>query len=105
MMTLTEHARGTILAVKAQPGARRNSVVGERSGALRVAVTAAPERGRANEAIVGVLSGALGVRPSRIRLLNGETSREKRFLIEEMTPADLLVRLDALLGLDIHPKS
>ena len=54
MIALSAHClRGTILPVRAQPGAKKNAVLGERAGALRVAVSAAPERGKANEAISG----------------------------------------------------
>ncbi len=93
MIAITGHDRGCVLTVKAQPGARQSGVLGERNGALRVAVTAAPERGKANEAIVGVLAGALGCKRSQISLLSGETSRDKRFLIEGMTPEDVLSTL------------
>ncbi len=98
MIALTRHARGTVLPVKAHPGARRDAVLGERAEALRVAVTAAPERGKANAAIAVVLVEALKLKGSRVSLLAGETSRDKRFLIEDVTPADLKARLDALLG-------
>lgn len=97
MIALTPHDRGTVLPVKAQPGAKRNGILGERAEALRVAVTAAPERGKANEAIAGVLADLLDVKPSRVRLLTGETSRDKRFLIEDVTPDDLRARLNTLI--------
>ena len=45
-ITITPHAEGATLAVRAQPGARKNAVVGEQAGALKVAVTAPPEDGR-----------------------------------------------------------
>ena len=60
---------------------RRTRVLGERAGALRVAVTAAPEKGKANAAIADVLAEALGCKASQVGLLSGETSREKRFLV------------------------
>ena len=66
----------------AHPGAKRNAILGERAGALRVAVTAAPERGKANEAIQTLLAESLGLKPSRISLISGATSRRKRFLLE-----------------------
>lgn len=72
--------RGVILAVRAHAAARRNAILGVRNGALRVAVTAAPERGKANRAIIAVLSEALGAPKSSIELLSGETSPQKRFL-------------------------
>ena len=86
MIALTSHARGAVILVRAQPGAKRDAVLGERNGVLRVAVTAAPERGKANEAIVEVLAEALKCRRSQITLIAGETSREKKFLIEGFTP-------------------
>ncbi len=89
MIALTTHARGTVIPVRAQPGAKKDAVLGVRNGALRVAVTAAPERGKANEAIVEVLAKALKCKRSQITLLSGETSREKKFLIEGLTPEAL----------------
>ena len=51
----------SILPVLAQPGSKRDGIIGERAGALRVAVTAAPEKGKANVAIQSVLAEALGL--------------------------------------------
>jgi uncharacterized protein (TIGR00251 family) len=78
---LESNARGVILPVRANAGARRNGIVGVRNGALRVAVTAAPEKGKANRAIVEVLSKSLQMSKSSIELLSGETSTQKRFLL------------------------
>jgi len=98
VIPLTPHAQGTVIAVKAMPGARKNSVIGERGGALRIAVTAAPERGKANEAVVEVLARSLNLKGSQISLLTGATSRDKRFLIAGIERADLKSRLTLLLG-------
>jgi len=98
VIPLTPHAQGTVIAVKAMPGARKNSVIGERGGALRIAVTAAPERGKANEAVVEVLARSLNLKGSQISLLTGATSRDKRFLITGIERADLKSRLTLLLG-------
>jgi len=81
MVTLTHHRRGVVLPVRAQAGARRSGILGTHDGMLRVAVTAAREKGRANQAIVAVLSDALGVPKSAIELVSGATSSQKRFLI------------------------
>jgi uncharacterized protein (TIGR00251 family) len=89
---------GTIVPVHAQPGAKRNGVLGERAGALRVAVTAAPEKGKANAAIQAVLAELLGCRPPQVSLLSGETSRHKRFLVAGMVPEDLHARLKNALS-------
>jgi uncharacterized protein (TIGR00251 family) len=92
---IKEHADGCILSVRAQPGARRNAIVGEHGGALKVVVTAPPDKGRANEAIILVLAEALGVKPAQIELKSGPTSRQKQFLIRSLS-ADALRKKLAL---------
>jgi uncharacterized protein (TIGR00251 family) len=89
MIALSQHAQGVILPVRAQPGARREAIVGEQAGALKVAVTAPPDRGRANEAIIEVLADSLGVAKSKITLLSGATSRQKKFLLEGLTVTEV----------------
>lgn len=96
MVSVTAHAEGWILPVRAQPSARKNAIVGEHAGALKVAVTAPPDQGRANKALVEVLHEALGVKRSQVELLAGETSREKRFLIRGVNREDLEGRLATL---------
>jgi uncharacterized protein (TIGR00251 family) len=97
MISLTNHEAGVILPIRAQPGARKAGIVGEHAGSLKVAVTAPPEDGRANKALVEVLSEALGLKRSQLELLSGQTSREKRFLVRGLTPAELAARIDAAL--------
>ncbi len=97
MIAVTEHAEGCVLPVRAQPGARRAGVQGEQAGALKIAVTAPPADGRANQALVEVLRKALGVKRSQVELTGGQTSRDKRFLIRGLTRAELELRLAALL--------
>jgi uncharacterized protein (TIGR00251 family) len=95
MLALTAHAAGTILPVKAQPGARRTAIVGVHAGALRVAVAAPPEKGKANAAIATLLAETLGCKASQVTLLTGATARQKRFLIVGSTPEELRQRLAA----------
>lgn len=97
MIELGEHPEGCILPVRAQPGARRAGVQGEQKGALKVAVTAPPEDGRANQALLEVLRDVLSLKRSQVELLAGQTSRDKRFLIRGLSPAELQDRLVALL--------
>jgi uncharacterized protein (TIGR00251 family) len=98
MIDLAPHAQGTIIPVHAQPGAKRSGVLGERAGALRVAVTEAPEKGKANAAIAALLAESLGCRRSQMTLLSGETSRQKRFLVGGLTPEEIQSRLVACQG-------
>src|SRR5436309_11939047 len=96
MIQLADHPEGVILPVRAQPNARKAGVLGEQAGALKVAVTAPPEDGRANKALLEVLREALGVKRSQLELLSGATSREKRFLVRNVTKAELAARVAEL---------
>src|SRR5260221_516936 len=98
MIAITEHPEGCVLPVRAQPGARKSGVVGEQAGSLKVAVTAPPEDGRANKAIVAVLREALDLKRSQVELIGGLTSREKRVLIRGVHAAELQSKLNAQLG-------
>ena len=65
--------------MRVQPKARESAIIGWQAGALRVRVTAAPEDGRANRAVIALLAEALSVPPSSIALVRGATSRDKWF--------------------------
>lgn len=93
MIALEAHAEGTILPVRAQPGARRNELRGEQDGMLKVCVTQIAEKGKANKALIEVLAKALSLRKSQLTLLSGETSSHKRFLVRGLSPAQLATLL------------
>ncbi len=97
MIQLEPHAEGVILSVRAQAGARSNGIQGTHAGALKVSVTQAPEKGKANKAIVAILAKQLRLRKSQIEMLSGETSPHKRFLIGDMAVDDLQGRIEASL--------
>jgi uncharacterized protein (TIGR00251 family) len=94
---LTPHPDGTILSVRAQPGASKNAVRGEQNGMLKVSVTQIAEKGKANKAIIDVLVKSLGLRRSQIELIAGELQPQKRFLIRGITVDDLAARIAAAL--------
>ncbi|HVS35221.1 MAG TPA: DUF167 domain-containing protein [Gemmataceae bacterium] len=98
MIAVTDHAEGCILPVRAQPGARKAGVLGEHQRALKAAVTAPPEDGRANRALVELLCDVLAVKRSQVELIGGETGRDKRFLIRGVTKAEVEKRVAALVG-------
>lgn len=97
MIALEEHSEGTILPVRARAGGRRNAICGEQSGSLRISVTQAPEKGKANRAIVAVLSEELSLRKSQFELFSGETSPQKRFLVRDIALKDLAARIEQVL--------
>jgi uncharacterized protein len=99
MVSLEAHPDGTILPVRAQPGARRNEIRGVQAGMLKVCVTQSPEKGKANKAVIELLSKSLGLKKSQIELIAGETSHQKRFLVRDAKPADLAARIQSITQL------
>ncbi|MCX6355470.1 MAG: DUF167 domain-containing protein [Candidatus Aureabacteria bacterium] len=78
------------LPVKVQPKASTDAIVGEHAGALKVKVTAAPEKGKANRAVRELLAEKLGVSNSAVGLVHGESSKNKLFAIRGIRKDDLL---------------
>jgi uncharacterized protein (TIGR00251 family) len=93
VIAIVPHAEGCLLAIRAQPGARKSGVMGEQAGTLKVAVTAPPEDGRANQALTEVLRDWLGLKRSQVALASGATHRNKQFLIRGVTPDELRARI------------
>ena len=94
---LASHAEGVLIPVRAHPGARRPGVAGIREGALRVRISASPEKGRANRALIALLSKVLDVPKSSLSLVSGEKSRQKCVLVRGLAMSDLEIRLERAL--------
>ncbi len=85
----------TYLKVRVTPGAREDAVAGWLGDVLRVRVTAAPERGRANDAVCRLLARRLGVPPPAVTVTRGLTSRDKLVTIAGLSEDDVRRRLSA----------
>jgi uncharacterized protein YggU (UPF0235/DUF167 family) len=86
------------LRLRVTAGASRDGIAGWQGGVLRLRVAAAPERGKANEAVLRLLTAALGVERRRLRLVRGATSRDKVVEVEGLEEADVKVRLRSSRG-------
>ena len=93
MIDLVQTERGILLPVKAQAGARKNGITGQHDGALKVSVTQAPEKGKANKALAKVIAAELGLKNSQIEIGSGGTSSSKSFVIIGIELSDLNSRL------------
>ena len=87
-----------VLRVHAQPGAGRSGIVGRHGDALKVKVAAPPVDGRANEAIITVLSDAFGLKPAQVSLVSGPSSRSKRYRLDGIDPVAVGRRLALLIA-------
>ena len=81
------------LLLKVVPKASRDRIVGWLGDRLKVSVTAAPERGRANGAVEALLARALDVPSSRVRIVAGGASSLKTVLIDGLDEAAALSKL------------
>jgi uncharacterized protein (TIGR00251 family) len=95
---LTADRDSVLLPVHAQPGARRNGIVGVHAGRLKVAVTQAPEKGKANDAIIEVLAEGLSLKRSQISLASGPTNSRKVFRVRDLMVDELAERIASCLG-------
>lgn len=93
---------GVRVAVRLTPKARRDAIEGLAATAdggseIRASVTAVPEDGKANRALVKLLSKAWGVPKSAIAIVAGATDRHK-ILSLAGDPAHILPRIEASLA-------
>ena len=82
------------LEVRVQPRAKRNALEAVEGRALKAYVTAPPEGGKANDALVALVAKALGVAKGRVRIVRGHRGRNKLVSIEGLTEEDIFLRLD-----------
>lgn len=101
MIPVRETSQGATFAIKVHPRARKTAVTGilgeGQDAAVKVALSAPPVEGRANEALIEFFAEMFGVSRSSVSVISGEQSRKKVVLIKGRAAADvekeLLVRL------------
>ncbi len=87
------------LSLRVQPGAKRTALLARlASGEYKVAVAAPPLEGRANEAVVELMSELLGIKRRQVTVARGTSSRSKSIEIEGLDEADVHARLAVRLA-------
>lgn len=84
---------GCTLTVRVHPGARKNSVTGIHTEAVKIALTAPPVDGKANEALIAFLADILRLPRARIAIVAGPTSRTKTLRITGKSAAEVAAAL------------
>ena len=77
VINLHETALGITFAVKVQPRAKKNAILGDLGGAVKISLAAPPTDGRANQACLEFLAEVLNVPRSAVSIVSGETNRRK----------------------------
>ena len=84
----------TRLPIKVVPGSSRNCIAGWLGEALRVRVTAPPERGKANTAVEKIIADALGLPNDAVNIVKGSTSARKIVEIAGLAEPEIRSRLE-----------
>ena len=79
--TVRDTAQGAQFALRVQPRASRNAIAGVMGDAVKLAITAPPVDGKANQAVVEYLSELFQVSKSSIAIVSGETGRNKLIVV------------------------
>jgi uncharacterized protein (TIGR00251 family) len=97
MIPIRDTPSGATFQVKVHPRARKNAITGVVGEALKLALTAPPVEGRANEAVIAYLAEFLNVARSSVTIAAGESSRQKLIRVAGMQAAQVEEKLRPVL--------
>ena len=85
MIEIREASDGLVFGVKVSAGASRQEIAGEIGGMLKVRISAAREKGKANTALLRLLAKALGVGRGDLEITRGATATVKSIIVKGST--------------------
>jgi uncharacterized protein len=94
LLDIRQEKNGASFAVKVAPRASHNQIAQVADGVLKVRLTAPPVEGAANQALVKLLAKALGLAKSKVQVIKGHKSRDKRILVQDLEPSQISQLLD-----------
>ena len=97
MIPLKESATGVSFEVKVHPRARKDGITGTVGDALKLALTAPPVDGKANQAVIEFFADLFAIGRSSITIASGETSRTKVIRVSGISAEQVRQRLQAAL--------
>jgi uncharacterized protein len=101
MIPIRDTPSGVTFQIKVQPRAKKNAITGEIGDALKLALTAPPVEGRANQACIEFFAEVLNVPRSSVTIAAGESSRNKVICIAGITAAEVeqwLLKIGSLVS-------
>ena len=98
MIPIRDTPSGATFQAKVHPRARKNAITREVGDALKLALTAPPVEGRANQACIAFLAEVLNVPRSSVTIAAGESSRNKVISVRALSAAQVEEKLQAALG-------
>lgn len=97
-LKIEPHDGGVTISVKVVPGSSRDRIVGELGDALKIAVSAAPEGGKANRSVIRLLAAALGCAHRDVQIVSGHGKPRKRIWIRGLDGIHVAEMLGPLAG-------
>ncbi len=84
-LKVTESKGAVVFTVRVVPRASKSGIIGEHDGALRVRIASPPVDGAANTELIKLLAKRFHVSKSDIEIVSGETSKNKRIKIANLS--------------------
>ncbi len=88
------------MRLRVSPGAGRAEIIGRYADGWKVRVTAAPEHGRANDAVIRLLADALSVPRESLTIVSGHSGRDKIVELAGVGPGTIERRLASASATD-----
>lgn len=95
MIPIRQTGEGATFSVKVHPRARKNAITGDVGDALKVALTAPPVEGKANDACIAYLAEVLKLPRSSVTIAAGQSSRQKTIRVAGLSAMEVEARLRA----------
>ena len=92
-LVIREVAGGVVFVAKIVPGSSKTSLCGSLDGMVKIKVSAAPEKGKANQCLVEFLAKQLGVKKKAVRVISGQTNPVKNIEVLGIPAEELTTKL------------
>jgi hypothetical protein len=84
----------TLVQVKIIPRSSKNQVAGYDRGCYKIKIAAPPVDGQANQGLIAFLAKKLGIAKSRVKIVSGEKSKQKKIKIDGLTLSEIRTLLE-----------
>ncbi len=92
-LVIREVAGGVVFTAKIVPGSSKTSLCGALDGMMKIKISAAPEKGKANQCLVEFLAKQLGVKKKAVHVIAGQTNPVKNIEVMGLSAEELTTKL------------
>lgn len=89
MINIRKAENGIVVPIRVLPNSSREKIIGRHNGQLKIAVTAPPEKGKANRAIVKVIAKWLNIKITDILIISGDKAKDKEVFVRNILIKDV----------------